>query len=202
MFLRPVMGDRPQVGAPGKIGAVDDAEGKQAQFVPQAIPHLHQGVGRDVNAGPLAAQLFGGDAGGGAAAEGIQYQIAGIAGGVDNPFQQGQRLLRGIVSVFLGVELHRGNVGKDVLHRRAFGGFQIAFQGRLATPFRPVNQAGGVQGLQAGVDAGIGVRPARNQLPFNDKVVHPAFGRRNPMPPDQRRVNAAPGLAGFSGSDS
>ena len=46
------------------------------------VAYLVDGIGGDVDAGPAAAQLFCGYAGGGAAAEGIQDYIALVAAGL------------------------------------------------------------------------------------------------------------------------
>ena len=80
VLLGLVVGDGPQVGAQRDVGAVGDDEGKQAELVAEAVVDLDQGVGGDVDAGPLTARLFRGDAGGGAAAEGVKDHVVLVSG--------------------------------------------------------------------------------------------------------------------------
>ena len=51
--------------------------------------HVDQldGLRGDVDADPFAAQLVGGDAGGGAAAEGVEDYVALVAAGLDDAFE-------------------------------------------------------------------------------------------------------------------
>lgn len=57
----------------------------------------------DVNADPLAPQLLCGVDGGAAPAERIKHYVAGIAAGLNDALQQGQRLLGGVAEAFGGL---------------------------------------------------------------------------------------------------
>ena len=64
-----------------------------------------------VNAHPLAAQHFGGNRRGGAAAERVQHPVAGVAAGGDDTLVQLERLLRGVARAFPRIRRQ----GRDVL---------------------------------------------------------------------------------------
>ena len=79
------------VRAPGDVGT-----GGEVAVVEQAAhglleAHVDQldGFRGYVDADPLAAQLVGGDAGGGAAAEGVENDVALVAAGLDDAFEEG-----------------------------------------------------------------------------------------------------------------
>ncbi len=88
-------------------------------------PHPDQFVclHRYVNADPLPVQPFCRDAGGRAAAEGIEDHIAFIAGCLDDPIQQGKRFLGGVA--YLLISSGWRNVQPQILKRHSFSVFQI-----------------------------------------------------------------------------
>ena len=95
----------------------------------QVIPPLHQpaavlqphsghprnGVNRNINANPAPPQPVRRFNGSGAAAKGIQHQIARIGAGPDNPVHQGQRLLRGVAEPLAGCSPYNINL-PHILH--------------------------------------------------------------------------------------
>ena len=54
----------------------------------------------DIDADPLPPQFLRGMNGGAAAAERIEHYVAFVGTGGDDPFEQGERLLRGIAKAF------------------------------------------------------------------------------------------------------
>ena len=75
VFVLAVGDGRVDVGATGNVGAGGDQAVVEelAHGLLQAHVDQFDGFGRDVDANPAAAQVFGGHAGGGAAAEGVQH---------------------------------------------------------------------------------------------------------------------------------
>ena len=96
---------------------------------------INEGDGQvgDVDANPAAAEFFGGSDGGAAAAEGIEDDIAGIAAGLDDAFEQSREVfelgnqgvlacpLIGLISVQISVTRLTFNFIKVYLFR--FGMF-------------------------------------------------------------------------------
>ena len=73
------------VGAGGDVAVVEQA----AHGLLEAHVDQLDGFRGYVDADPLAAQLVGGDAGGGAAAEGVENDVALVAAGLDDAFEEG-----------------------------------------------------------------------------------------------------------------
>ena len=93
------------------VGAARDViAGGDVAVVEQAAhglleTHVDQldGLGGDVDADPLAAQPVGGDAGGGAAAEGVEDDVALLAAGLDDSFEEGQGFLGWVADALLSL---------------------------------------------------------------------------------------------------
>ena len=92
------------VRAPGDVGT-----GGEVAVVEQAAhglleTHVDQldGFRGYVDTDPLAAQLVGGDAGGGTPAEWVEDDVSLVAAGLDDAFEQGQGFLRGIADLLFG----------------------------------------------------------------------------------------------------
>ena len=73
------------VGAGGDVAVVEQA----AHGLLEAHFDQLDGLGGYVDTDPLAAQIVGGDAGGGAAAEGVEDDVALVAAGLDDALEQG-----------------------------------------------------------------------------------------------------------------
>ena len=79
-------------GAGEVLRLADDAvvvAGAQAVAVLQAVLHEGDAEVGDVDAEPAAAEAVGGVDGGAAAAEGVEHDVAGVAAGADDAFEEG-----------------------------------------------------------------------------------------------------------------
>ena len=82
---------------------------------------------RDVDADPAAAELLRRGDGRAAATERIEHHVAGVAAGLDDAFQQGDGLLRGVAEAFGGLGIDRRNVSPNVLQRHPLHFVKVAF---------------------------------------------------------------------------
>ena len=82
---------------------------------------------RDVDADPVAFQFLCGVQRGAATAEGIEYDIAYVAGGNDDAFEQGNRLLSGIAEHFRAEIYHASNISPYIANRDTWSVFQKYF---------------------------------------------------------------------------
>jgi hypothetical protein len=75
-------------------------------------PLFDQGNGEvgDVDPNPLAFKFLRGMNGGTATAEWIEHHVAFLAAGLNDAFEQGQRLLSGITEAFACLRVNRGNI--------------------------------------------------------------------------------------------
>jgi len=83
--------------------ADDDEVGVWFKGIDQPLLHHGDGDVGDVDADPAATELLRGDNGGATAAEGIEHQIAGVGGCLDDALEQGFRFLSGVAEAFLGL---------------------------------------------------------------------------------------------------
>ena len=95
-------------GAGEVLRLADDAvvvAGAQAVAILQAVLHEGDAEVGDVDAEPAAAEAVGGVDGGAAAAEGVEHDVAGVAAGADDAFEEGERFLGGVAEALVGVGL-------------------------------------------------------------------------------------------------
>ena len=90
------VGPARDVGSSGNVTVVEQA----AHGLLEAHVDQLDGFRGYVDADPLAAQLVGGDACRGAAAEGVENDVALVAAGLDDAFEEGQGFLSGEANVF------------------------------------------------------------------------------------------------------
>ena len=100
VLMRPVVGQLAQVGPVGDIGLVVDL-GEHAELVLEAL--LDQNVRHlgEVDPDPLPVEGLGRYAGGGAAAEGVEDDVAGVRAGLDDAIEEGEGFLGGVADPFL-----------------------------------------------------------------------------------------------------
>lgn len=108
-----VWGDVAEVGAVGDVGAVC-ALVEESEFVVEACFDEVGGSGGDVDADPLAAEVFCGDAGGGASAEWVEDEVVFVGGGGDDAFEEFEGFLGWVFGLFLGLRIHGRDVNQDV----------------------------------------------------------------------------------------
>lgn len=117
-----------EVGGTGEIGggAVDFKLG-----VGEGVLHafFDEGDGEvgDVDADPVAVEFLGGVDGGAAAAEGVEDEIAGVGGGEEDAYEEGEGFLGGVAEAFGGLGIYWENISNDILHRNAWSFIQIPF---------------------------------------------------------------------------
>ena len=163
------------------------------------VQHL-RGLRRLVNANPLPVQPFGSDAGGSAAAEGIQHQVAGVGRRVDDAFQQAYRLLRPPPRIFPRPAGNRANIRPLVGRRLPASTGQIAFERRHTARGRIMNKPRVIQSVQPRQHTGD-TAVSGNCGPFNPfGIVAPQ--RYAPVPPAISRIVPAPGLPAFPVADA
>ena len=106
------------------------------------VYELHR-FGRYVDPRPAAFEKLRGDAGCRAAAEGIEHQVACVAGGLDNAFEQGERLLGWIADALLGVSTNGPDIGPYILQGNTGHFIEISLVGRNRSGSRLHNAARG-----------------------------------------------------------
>ena len=148
---------------------------------------------RDVDADPAAVEILRGDHRRAAAAERIEHQIALVRGRLDDPLEQGERLLRIEARRFGGLLVERRDVVPEIGERLPRVGVQVALDvGHPAGLVWPVDQVRVCERVQPLVDA-LHALIAGDQLAIDELGVGALLGHR-PTTPGREDVVAAPGL--------
>jgi hypothetical protein len=100
----------------------------EVEHIAEAVFDECDGEVCDVDADPASVEFLGGDDGGAAAAEGVEDGIALVAGGLNNAFQQGERLLRRVAEALAGVCPDWRDVVDNVRYQVALLLVQVAFR--------------------------------------------------------------------------
>ena len=186
------------VRAPGNVRAGGDVAVVEQAAHGLLEAHVDQldGFRGYVDAYPLAAQLVGGDAGGGAAAEGVENDVALIAAGLDDAFEQGQGFLGWVADTFVSLRVNRRNVDPYVVGNSAWIGVQVAFESWNLPLGSVVNHIRLVEGIESRQYAD-GALVSRDNVFINPRRIFPGFGN-GPAAPDRSWVIPTPQLTAFS----
>ena len=118
---------RVDVGAPGDVcaGSYQPVVEQVAHGLLQTYVDQLHGLGRNVDTDPAPVQVLGCHAGGGAAAEWVQYDVALIRRRLDDALQKRERFLGGVADALSRLRLNRLDVIPYRIHRHALHLVQI-----------------------------------------------------------------------------